>query len=154
MFTAFHENTWFFPPANSDAFWTFHKPWQPTGGLKRRRSQDLAGRLTGRVTKLAAVSLPPATSQSHYTEPVHRTAVRRMLWPTGNNHLPLEALPLVLNNVKVLQVQVNVVAPVAASRGHVPHHGEGQVTQNGWRRCGRHRRRGAVGGAWTGGGGM
>lgn len=106
------------------------------------------------VTKLGAVTLPPATSQSHYTEPVHRTAVRRMLWPTGNNHLPLEALPLVLNNVKVLQVQVNVVAPVAASRGHVPHHGEGQVTQNGWRRCGRHRRRGAVGEAWTGGGGM
>lgn len=80
-------------------------------------------------------------------------AMRRVLRPSGNNHLPLEALLLVPHNVEVLQVQVKFVAPVAACSGHVPHHSKGGVPQHGRCCCGC-RRGGAVGGAWIRGDGL
>lgn len=46
------------------------------------------------------------------------------------NHLSLEALLPVLHDVKVFQVQLDLVTFLTLCRGHVPHHDEGPVLQD------------------------
>lgn len=48
-----------------------------------------------------------------------------------DDHLSLEALLLVLHNMKVSQVQVGVVSLWTVCRGHVPHQDERLVLQDG-----------------------
>lgn len=45
------------------------------------------------------------------------------------HHLSLETLLLILHDPKVLQVQVDIVALLTVSCGHVPHNNEGPVPQ-------------------------
>lgn len=70
--------------------------------------------------------------------------------PSENNHLSLEALLSILHNIKVSQVQVNVVALLALCRGHVPHHDKGPVLQD--RTSRSHSRQGGVGEGYSVGG--
>lgn len=69
-----------------------------------------------------------------------------------NNHLSLEALLSVLHNIKVSQVQVNVVALLALCRRHVPHHDKWPPLQD--RTCCSHSRQGAVREGYSMGGGL
>lgn len=62
--------------------------------------------------------------------------------PTEIHHLSLEELLSVLHDIKVSQVQVDVVAVSTLCRGHVPHHHEGSVLQD--RTCRGHSRPGVM----------
>lgn len=53
---------------------------------------------------------------------------------TGKKHLSLKFQLSVCHDVKVFQVQVDVVEFLTACRGHVPHHDKGPILQN-WTCC-------------------